>query len=174
MAAKHVYSADQEGVTGAGWTKGFTAVPTNIIRYAEVLLWRAEIAARENDLSLALQYVNIVRARSANPAQFVKNEDGTNAANYLLGLYPSFPSQAYAIEAVEFEYRLETALEGHRFFDLVRRNRAVDVLTEYVRDEIQRTYLANVSSFPPRSIYFPIPTNIISLSGGSLQQNDGY
>ena len=35
-------------------------------------------------------------------------------------LYTSFPSQDYARKAVRFERRLELAMEGQRFFDLVR------------------------------------------------------
>src|SRR5262245_37038812 len=41
-------------------------------------------------------------------------------AHYRIGLYPSFPSQAYARTAVRHERRLELAMEGQRFFDLRR------------------------------------------------------
>jgi len=46
--------------------------------------------------------------------------DGTPAANYFIKEYPSFPDADYARDAVRFESRLEFAMEGHRFFDLVR------------------------------------------------------
>jgi hypothetical protein len=46
----------------------------------------------------------------------------TPADNYLIMLYPSgnfsAGGQDYARKAVQFERRLEFAMEGHRFFDL--------------------------------------------------------
>lgn len=178
VGKKTVYSADQDGdvTTSTGWAPGVNAINTNIIRYAEVLLWRAEIAASESDLTNAMTLVDMVRARAANPATFVKRENGSNAANYVIGLYADnggFPSQQYAEEAVLFEYRLETALEGHRFFDLVRREKATEVLNDYLSDEIQRTYLVG-KTFVANDEVFPIPSAAIDLSGNVLQQNEGY
>ena len=42
------------------------------------------------------------------------------AANYKIGLYPSFATSNEAIRAVQWELRLEFATEGMRFFDLRR------------------------------------------------------
>lgn len=178
VSKKIVYRADQQGTvnTSTGWATTVNAINTNIIRYSEILLWRAEIAAAEGDLATAAMYVDMVRARAANPNTWVKNDDGSDAANYVIGLYGDnggFPDQAYAEQAVLFEYRLETALEGHRFFDLVRRGTADGILNTYVQEDNTRSYLQGVT-FEPTDRYFPIPQTAIDLSGGIIEQNPGY
>ena len=52
-------------------------------------------------------------------ALVVKDANG-NLADYEVKPYPSFPDKEYATKAVRMERRLELALEGHRYFDLVR------------------------------------------------------
>ncbi|HCY39808.1 MAG TPA: hypothetical protein DHV48_00350, partial [Prolixibacteraceae bacterium] len=127
-----------------GWMSGVNANNFRYIRYAHILLWRAEIAASENDLPKALELVNLIRERAANdqvmgkvnatklPASFYPWGDsapGTNgndidwtkpAANYKVGKYTSFASKEQAMTAVQWEIRLEFATEGMRFFDLRR------------------------------------------------------
>ena len=52
-----------------------------------------------------------------------------NAANYKIGLYPADVwTQDYARKALRTEMRLEKALEGERYFDLVRSGFAPTVL----------------------------------------------
>jgi len=173
---KIVHFKSQQDAFAAGntWTSSVSTMQTNIIRYAEVLLWRAEIAAEESDLSTALALVNEVRARAANPAGFVKKSDGTDAANYVINTYSSFPDQTFAKKAVYFEQRLEMALEGHRFFELVRQGRAAQVLNDYVAVEQTRQQELIGATFQPFAEIFPIPQNAIDLSQGVLQQNPGY
>ncbi|UOB18803.1 RagB/SusD family nutrient uptake outer membrane protein [Abyssalbus ytuae] len=180
VAKKIVYRADQQGSvnTSTGWAATANAINTNIIRFSELLLWRAEIHAANNQLTDAAILVDRVRSRAANPEGWVKNDDGTDAANYVIGLYTDnggFPDQAYAQEAILFEYRLETALEGHRFFDLVRRGGtlASDVLNTYVSNDGTRSYFVGVSYIDDKK-YFPLPQPAIDLSGNILQQNDSY
>lgn len=127
--------ADKDGkgseVIG-GWQQ---ANGTNymMIRFADVLLWAAEAEVEIGSLDAAEDYVNIVRARAANPAGFLKkyNNDAdptagfsaTPAANYDIELYNGeFAAQGknYARQATQWERKLEFAMEGHRFFDLQR------------------------------------------------------
>ncbi|MDT0642243.1 RagB/SusD family nutrient uptake outer membrane protein [Zunongwangia sp. F363] len=178
VSKKIVYSADQAGSVNSltGWNTAINSINTNIIRYAEILLWRAEIAAAEGDLTMAANLVDQVRARAANPDTWVMDDDGTPAANYEISLYSEnggFPDQEFAEKAVMFEYRLETALEGHRFFDLVRRGKAEEVLNEYLDENDTRSYLQG-ASYSPTAAVFPIPQPAIDLSGGVLEQNPGY
>ena len=110
-----------------------TSNPYNLIRFADVLLWAAEVEVEIGSLMKAEDYVNMIRARAANPEGWVKTYvDPDNplagftdepAANYKVGLYDGHfteRGQEFARKAVRFERRLELALEHHRFFDLQR------------------------------------------------------
>ncbi|QNF33376.1 RagB/SusD family nutrient uptake outer membrane protein [Adhaeribacter swui] len=137
------------------------------VRFADVLLMRAEVAVEENDLATALTIVNQIRDRADNVV--VTMPDGSPAANYKVGLYPSFPSQEYARKAVQFERRLEFAMEGHRFFDLVRWGNAAEVLNAYLAKESQkRTYLNGATFEKGKDEYFPIPQTQIDIVGANL------
>ncbi|KKN53635.1 hypothetical protein LCGC14_0600660, partial [marine sediment metagenome] len=66
-------------------------------------------------------------------------------------------------DAIWRERRVELALEGDRFFDLVRQGRAAEVL-----QASGTQFTAGVNEI------LPIPANQISLSQGVLEQNPGY
>ncbi|MFA5419894.1 MAG: RagB/SusD family nutrient uptake outer membrane protein, partial [Bacteroidales bacterium] len=130
------YSSEQNSLsTTTGWAMGVNANNYRAYRLAHVYLWRAEVAVEENDLETARYYVNLIRERAGNEVVMGKATEVLNsngkvasysvdesqaAAYYLVGQYASFPSQEYARKAVQWELRLEFAMEGHRFFDLVR------------------------------------------------------
>lgn len=147
----------------------------NVIRLADVYLMAAECQVELGNLTEALRLVNSVRRRAAQlPVNVDKVVDGAPAANYRVSPYPSFPSQTYARDAVRFERRLELAMEGHRFYDLVRWGILKQTLESYSAFEGQ--YLA-----PSRGItigeednYFPIPQEQLDRSNGVLKQNPGY
>lgn len=174
LAKKNNIQADQIGTSSStvAWTANVNAINVNIIRFAEVLLWRAEIAASEGDLGTAVQYVDRIRTRAANTADFVTVPDTTTpAANYVINGYGSFSSQEQAIKAVEHEQRIELAMEGNRFFELVRKGTAVEVLNEYLEgEEDNRTYLSS-STFESLDQYYPFPQTAINQSGGVLESN---
>jgi hypothetical protein len=128
--------------SGQGWAPNQDAANNyNMIRFADVILWRAECEVEANNLQAAEDDVNMVRNRmAAHPEYWVhtykddSNPEGgftnTPAANYKIGLYGTAGGhastgfvangQAYAREAVYMERQLELAMEGHRFFDLQR------------------------------------------------------
>jgi hypothetical protein len=178
---KNVYYKSEEGqnTDGSGWTKGFTANNYTLIRYADVLLWAAETEAQLGNLDKATEYVNRIRKRAAHPEGWVKNPDGTPAANYKIGLYPLFPDKTSALKAIQFERKLELAMEGHRFFDLVRWGIAAQELNAYLRAESERRqYLKGATFEAGKDEYFPIPEQAIIQSAidgvPTLQQNPGY
>lgn len=178
MSKKHVWENDQDGTGGqtGNWGQKLSAVSHNVIRYAEIILWRAEIAASEGDLGNAAMLVDQIRARAANPDTWVKRDDGSDAANYQLGLYMDnggFASIAEAEAAVLNEYRLEMAIEGKRFFDLARRGILQETLNAYISRPQFRSYLQGASFAAGRDIY-PIPEGILDLSNGAFTQNPGY
>lgn len=176
-----IRKSQQDNLTDAAfWSKGTTANNFTVIRYADVLLMAAEVEAQLGNLEDAKDYVNEVRERAADPAGWVKNEAGTGpAANYKVGLYPSFPTKDYALKAIQFERRLELAMEGHRFFDLVRWNIAADVLNAYInREKTVYTHLNNSTFVAGKHEYYPIPQGQIDASvqdgAATLTQNPGY
>ena len=149
-----------------------TGLDVNIMRLADVYLMAAECAVELNDLPSALTYVNAVRNRAAKlPAKTV---NGTAVANYQVKPYPSFANQEYARKAVRMERRLELALEGHRFFDLVRWGIAKTVLESYSTFEGTHLPFYRGISYKTHNDYFPIPQTEIDRSGGTLKQNQGY
>lgn len=169
-----------------------TANNVNIIRFSDVILWAAECAAQAGDVPAAMGYVNMVRARAADPTGWVyKNSDfdaatykyttqTTPADNYKIGLYTAATfTAANALKAVQFERRLELAMEGHRFFDLVRWGIADAVLNSYyAREKAIRPLKANAHWTAGKNEYFPIPQGEIDNMNADgktrLKQNPGY
>ena len=151
-----------------------------MIRYAQVLLWLAEIEVEIGTLEKARGYVNQIRARAAKPEGFVKNADGTPAANYVIKEYTTaWTDQAFARKAVRFEERLELGMEGNRRFDLVRWGIAAETMNAYYAIEsTKRIYLKGSQFVKGKHEYFPIPLQEIlnSQVGGkaTLTQNNGY
>jgi starch-binding outer membrane protein, SusD/RagB family len=153
-----------------------------MIRLSHVLLWLAEceVELATGDLEKARGYVNQVRKRAANPDGFVKMPDGKNAGNYVVREYTTtWTDRAVARKAVRFEMRLEWAMEGHRFFDLVRWGEADVVINKYIQEEQgKRTYLRDAKFVKGKHEYFPIPIQEIlnSQKDGkpTLVQNPGF
>lgn len=112
--------------------------PAYIIRIAEEYLIRSEARAQLNKLDDARVDLNAVRDRAGLTA--------TTAV-----------SQADILLAIENERRIEFALEGHRWFDLVRTGRAAAVLG--VTDT--------------KKNILPIPVDQLNVDP-SLTQNPGY
>lgn len=176
-----------------GWAANqSTGNDYNYIRFADVILLAAEAEAEVGSLAEAERLVNLVRARAANPAGFVKayvdpadpskGFTNTPAANYRIGLYTGqFTSrgQAYARAAVRFERRLELAMEGKRFFDLQRWDNGTgamaNTLNAYIAKELEfmPTYqiLKGAQFKKGQDEVFPIPQGQIDISAGKLKQN---
>ena len=173
VGIKTMIPQSQFGSHTASGAAYITDLDVNIIRLADVILMAAECEIEAGNLKGAMNYVNAVRARAANlPPK--KTAYNNNAAVYVVKPYLSFPDPAYARKAVRFERRLELAMEGHRFYDLVRWGEAKSTLESYSTFEggILPTYKG--LNFKPENEYFPIPQTQIDRSGGALTQNTGY
>lgn len=143
---------------------------TPLIRYADVLLWKAEALIELDRYDEALPIINRIRERA-------KNSTGKlhNASIYNMGLYTSFDSKEQARAALRFERRLELGLEGHRFFDLVRWGIAKETIDSYLAIEaVRKPYLVDAIFTKGKHEYLPIPNQQMILSGGSYTQNPGY
>ena len=160
-----------------GWPWGASELNWQIIRYADLLLYKAEaLIELGEDLETARQLINRVRQRAMN-SEYVKdfNDPTKNAANYKIGLYPAEGwTQDYARQALRTEMRLEKALEGERFFDLVRWGIAKDVMTRYFEAEKDQRVYYQVAKFDAGEEYFPIPVAQYNFSLGRYTQNPGY
>jgi hypothetical protein len=113
--------------------------------------------------------------------------DGTKVWNaydppkYNIVVYTKFSSQEMARKAIRFERVLELAMEGHRFFDLVRWGIADQEINAYLqKEQTRRDFLKERSTFTKgKNEYFPIPQTEIDLSVDAhgvkhLHQNPGY
>lgn len=113
-----------------------------VLRLADMYLIRAEAEARLNGSIDAIQDdIDVIRTRA--------DLSGTSASTH-----------ADLLRVIEKERRVEFAFEGHRWFDLVRTGRAVDVLI-------------NVNS--ENQTRFPIPLEEIQTNKNpGMTQNNGY
>ena len=119
-----------------------------IIRYADVLLMAAE-ALNENDKpSQALVYLNVIRERARQGNNSILPDVTVTEKNALR-------------DKILLERRYELALEGLRFWDLVRTGRAPEVLGPLGFVEGKHELL-------------PIPQPQIDISQGVIIQNPNY
>ena len=145
---------------------------TTVIRYAEVLLIKAEA---ENELNgptdAAYDAINQVRRRAYwSPYNNIQNTPSDGSDLELSGL-----SQDEFREKLREERRLEFVLEGHRWFDLKRWH----ILVKYVKahtpsnDEVTGTKTTKAQNVSKKNYYLPLPQDQIILNP-NLEQNWGY
>jgi len=174
FSKKHI--AEPEGFGVGGWGN-LSANNFRIMRLGHVILWAAEAKMELGKLEESRALINRLRARAANPAGFVPGATqgatrpeytltGTPGANYNVGQYTeAWTSQATARQAVRYETRLETAMEGNRFFDLQRWGVQNEVLNDYLaRESKYRIYLQGKKFTSPKNEFYPIPTYAIDRS----------
>lgn len=109
-----------------------------VIRYSDVLLMAAEASNELNQGATGINWMNDVRNRAG------------------LG-DKTYTTQAQMREDIMHERRVEFGVEGERFFDLVRWNKAVDVL--------------GGAGYTNRCRYYPIPQKVIDACPNVIQQN---
>lgn len=163
-----------------GWPWGASGLNWQIIRYADVLLWKAEALIEIGDgasLEEARDIINRIRNRAKTSAYVKDFTDPTkDAANYNIGLYPAAGwTQDYARQALRFETRLEKAMEGERFFDLVRWGIAAETMNTYIgKEKDTRVYYSIADFTQGRDEYLPISRPQYNFSNGNYVQNPGY
>ena len=119
-----------------------------IIRYADVLLMHAEALNENGKASDALMYLNMIRerARNGNP-DILPDVTTTN--------------QGELRAAIALERKHELAVEGQRFWDLVRTDRAEEVL-------------GPLGFVKGKNEVLPIPQSEVDISQGRIVQNPNY
>jgi hypothetical protein len=134
-----------DGIQVVKWPTPIGAEDIHVIRYADVILMLAEALAEQNQLSDAVGYLNMIRARA-------------EVSEYAFGT--DLTTQQEVLDAIYLERRLELAFEGERWHDLVRTGRAVEVLSFTGR-------------FAPHEVLWPIPIGEMD-TAPNLVQNPGY
>lgn len=148
---------------------GASSLNCILIRYADVMLMKAEALIEQNkDLDEARKLINDVRKkaeRSVDPS-YEPVDCNPMVANYHVGQYPATGwNQDYARRAVRMERRLELAMEGLRWFDLVRWGNVVETVNSYYASEVKiRSYYTG-ANLTEDEIYFPIPVNQVDNAG---------
>ena len=144
--------------------QGLSQNNTRILRYADVLLLKAEAIVRSGgDLAEAIDLVNQIRLRAR-----LSTTDGSESpvpANY------DTPADAdTALDLIFNERRLELAgEEGHRWYDLRRRHLAGEInLTTWNFSSVRNDF-----DFQAFHVNLPLPENEV-LQNPNLNQNDGY
>ncbi|MGQ8335558.1 RagB/SusD family nutrient uptake outer membrane protein [Sunxiuqinia sp. A32] len=175
---KEIEPADSPGLKKVGAFFG-SARNIDIIKYSDVLLWKAEALIELGQHKQAMPIINQIRNRAQNSTNRLVYSDGSPASNYKIELYEDGVNcnwtQDYARKALRFERRLEFATESPRFFDLVRWGIAAETLNNYFQIEKTRwIYLDEAFFTKGRDEYLPIPNNQIVLTEGLYQQNNGW
>ena len=136
---------DDGSLYGAKYPTSVGSEDFHAIRFAEVILTKAEALARQNQLALAVDEYNRVRVRAG-------------LAPHVYGV--NVTTQDQVLQAIWHERRVEFALEGERFAELVRTGQFMTVMG-----------LAQNRAFQSR---YPIPQNEIDVTNNALVQNPGY
>lgn len=155
-------------VQGFPW--GASSLNFCLIRYADILLLKAEALIEQGtDLGTARSLINDVRnkAKRSIDANYSPVELNPLKANYLVEPYPENGwTQDYARKAVRMERRLELAMEGNRWFDLVRWGVVVDVVNKYMQSEAALRPYYEGASISEDEIFLAIPLSEVENSGG--------
>ncbi|MBQ6167255.1 MAG: RagB/SusD family nutrient uptake outer membrane protein [Muribaculaceae bacterium] len=173
----------------AAWPWGCSSLNFMFIRYADILLLKAEAlielasgsnAATDQSLVEARTLVNMVRQRAANSidGNYSPQDLDPGKADYYVGLYPTtgdgnlYWTKERARLAVRFERRLELALEGNRWFDLVRwgNDYLVNTMNTYMTQESALRNYYSGRSVSANEIFLPVPQDEIDNSNGLYKQ----
>ncbi|MFR9600895.1 MAG: RagB/SusD family nutrient uptake outer membrane protein [Rikenellaceae bacterium] len=134
-----------------------------IIRYADVILLYAEALNELNGPSAAIPYINMTRARGGL--------DNLDASDY---------TTKYSMRmALEDERQVEFAFENQRWFDLVRTDRACEVINQGFIDDLFYAESAedgddmNIQTVTENALLLPIPQEEID-ANPNITQNAGY
>lgn len=150
-----------------------------LIRYADVMLFKAEALIELGRQSEALPLINSIRDRASKSTARLIMPNGQPTSRYDIKQYvPGINivwSQENARKALRFERRVEMALEGERFFDLVRWGIAEQVMNDFfTKEKPNRSIYQNAKFTKGRDEYLPIPQNQIYWSENRYVQNPGY
>ncbi|MFV0540853.1 MAG: RagB/SusD family nutrient uptake outer membrane protein [Aestuariibaculum sp.] len=143
-----------------GGNKGNDDASSNkvYIRFADVLLWKAEALNEIGDYPDAVNLINHIRNRARN----TPSADGASIPAGTLADYPASTDKTQIKSWLILERRVELGFESHRMQDLKRWGIAKNTLTDLGKN------------FQDKHMLYPIPQLEIDASAGTLTQNTGY
>lgn len=152
-----------------------------VFRYTDVMLMRAEALIETGRLSEARTIINDIRQRAKNSI----SKHIEYAANQCeIALYPEsyFRDKETARKCLQWERRLEMAMENGRYFDLRRWGIASKTLNAYFDTEkndvydgqTYAKYLKDAHYTPGKNEFYPVPYNQLYYVPGLYTQNKNY
>ena len=149
-----LYPRKLMGVAAGDLDSGVNAI---VLRYADVILMHAEALNEQGYVAdgPAFDLINQIRNRAGLPD--LTSATVTNQADFRL--------------AIENERRWELAFENHRWFDLLRTGRALEVIQNHTTETANNPVsLASVSG---NQLLYPMPQGTID-TNPAISQNPGY
>jgi hypothetical protein len=127
-----------------------------ILRYSDVLLMQAEVLNEQGKSSEAVPLVQQVRTRAKLTAPITAT-DKVSLQNLIAK-----------------ERQVELCFENHRWYDLKRTGKAIEVMTAHGKREnsLKPFLFEGAFVITPNKLLAPIPANEILVN--KLQQNPGY
>jgi len=160
---------NNEGVTvdAVSWNNSSNYA---LVRYAEVLLWYAEVMNELGEPGVAADYVNQVRARTGTTTD--PNTVNPGDVEELVPISSAL-SHDDMFWAIVHERRVELSFEGKFGWDLRRWGIAKQYLSDPTRwqNEVTPGYFKFTDG---KDEVFPLPQIEIDRSEGTLKQNPGY
>ena len=152
-----------------------------VFRYSDVMLMRAEALIETGQLAEARSIINDIRQRAKNS---VAKHIQYAADQCEIALYPDtyFKDKETARKCLQWERRLELAMENGRYFDLRRWGIASKTLNAYFETEkndvydgqTYAQYLRDAHYTPGKNEFYPVPYNQLYYVPGLYSQNKGY
>ena len=152
-----------------------------VFRYSDVMLMRAEALIETGKLEEARSIINDIRQRAKNS---VAKHIQYAADQCEIALYPDtyFKDKETARKCLQWERRLELAMENGRYFDLRRWGIASKTLNAYFETEkndvydgqTYAQYLKDAHYTPSKNEFYPVPYNQLYYVPGLYSQNKGY
>ena len=152
-----------------------------VFRYSDVMLMRAEALIETGQLAEARTIINDIRQRAKNS---VAKHIQYAADQCEIALYPDtyFKDKETARKCLQWERRLELAMENGRYFDLRRWGIASKTLNTYFETEkndvydgqTYAQYLRDAHYTPGKNEFYPVPYNQLYYVPGLYSQNKGY
>ena len=169
VTLKHNVDPDSDYlIKGAWWGSPMNRI---VLRYADVLLMRAEAEAQLGNSGEAIALINQLRTRAGQSTTMLAGYDINYGAKMRVSPYAD---NGNALARVKMERRLEMALESERFFDLVRWGEAEAVINKYYAEEANDCAIYSAAHFTAnKNEYLPIPFEQIAAANGKYTQNIG-